>query len=151
MTVWADLVGQERMARDAGLLPSPEDIVNIADGTDHVLHTRFVLTHDGKIANPADELGLESRPRVKVHLSGTRVRRYNPEQNVYYYVSQIELRAAGTSLWKGEIFTKAGNSKVSRQSPRGRSGPPMNVVNTAITLREPPDLQAPLPRGWLEP
>lgn len=146
----ADLVGQERMVRDAGLLPSPEDIVNIADGTDHVLHTRFVLTHDGKIANPADELGLESRPRVKVHLSGTRVRRYNPEQNVYYYVSQIELRAAGTSLWKGEIFTKAGNRTVDRAAP-GHPPSLQTFLEKTTTLREPPELKAPPGRGWVEP
>ncbi len=146
----ADLVGQERMVRDAGLLPSPEDIVNIADGTDHVLHTRFVLTHDGKIANPADELGLESRPRVKVHLSGTRVRRYNPEQNVYYYVSQIELRAAGTSLWKGEIFTKAGNRTSDLAAP-GHPPSLQTFVEKTTTLREPSELKAPPGRGWVEP
>ena len=132
-----DLVGQERMGLEAGLIPSADDIPNIADGTDHILHTRFVQTHDGKIANPADEMGLESRSRVKVHVTHTRVIRYNPQQNLYYYASEIDYRVDGKSIWSGTLFTKAGQNS--------------NTGTRQVTLYMPNELAGPLPKGWIEP
>ena len=101
---FADIIADPQVAREAGIVPSVNDIHGISDGTDHTIYTRYVHVGDGKIANPKDGA---NGARVSIHLSDTRVALQRPESKHFYYETQMQVKdAAGNVLWSGTIYTE---------------------------------------------
>ena len=77
------------------------DLHTVADGTEHTLHTQFVMDWDGTITNAVDG---DTRPRVQVHISKSRVVRYSDRQKGVYYLSQVDVSAGGQSIWSSDYY-----------------------------------------------
>jgi hypothetical protein len=86
-----------------------------------------------------------------VHLTNSRVKRYNPDTNTYYYVTDIEYKADGNSLWKGTLYTKAGQKEHVIKTGDGLPPRVHKTRTQQVTLYEPAELAGPLPKGWIEP
>jgi hypothetical protein len=128
-----ELLADPAALKEAGLAPSVADIHAISDGGEHVIYTRFVNRGGKKLANPvADEVA----ERVAIHLSGTKVVRYNPRQKVYFYQVSVEIRdGAGNKLWGGEMY--------GQWFGQTRDG--------FVYFEKPPHLQRNPQAGWIEP
>ncbi len=89
-------------AKKAGITPSVFDIHVISDGGDHVIYTRYVHRGDGKIDNPKPG---DVAARVNLHLSGTRVVRFNKRTQEYWYKVDVHVKdSSGKSLWQGDLY-----------------------------------------------
>ncbi|MBL8623572.1 MAG: DUF4157 domain-containing protein [Myxococcales bacterium] len=102
---FTDIAADPSKVKGTGLLPSAMDLHTVADGTEHTLHTQFVMDWDGTITNAVDG---DTRPRVQVHISKSRVVRYSERQKVYFYQAQIEVSASGQSVWSGDFYGQRG-------------------------------------------
>ena len=96
-----DIVKDPAKAKNSGLLPSAMDLHVVADGAEHTLHTQFVMDWDGTITNAVEG---DTRPRVQVRISKSRVLRYNERRKGYWYQAQLDVRAGGESIWSGDFF-----------------------------------------------
>lgn len=91
-------------ARNSGIIPSSADINAISDGTEHVLHTRFVHAGDARITNPLPE---DQRPRVQVHMSDAKVLRWHPRTRSYWYeVTAVVKDSTGQPVWSGKLYAQ---------------------------------------------
>lgn len=99
---FTDLLSDPTNVKNSGLSPSAKDLHNISDGTPHVLYTRFVHTGDGRVLPPDPG---DTRPRVQVHLTDTRVLRWNPRTGEYWYRTHMSVKDAnGAPIWSGSIY-----------------------------------------------
>lgn len=98
---FADIAKDPSKVKGTGLLPSAMDLHTVADGTEHTLHTQFVMDWDGTITNAVDS---DTRPRVQVHISKSRVVRYSDRQKGVYYLSQVDVSAGGQSIWSSDYY-----------------------------------------------
>jgi len=99
---YEEILRDRALAIESGITPSITDIHSISDGVDHVIYTRYVHRGEGKIANPG--IG-EAAPRVAVHLTGTKVVRWNERLKRYWYEVNVAIRdATGNELWTGKMY-----------------------------------------------
>jgi len=98
---FTDIVKDPHKAADTGLLPSAMDLHVVSDGTEHTLHTQFVMDWDGTITNAVEG---DTRPRVQVRISKSRVIRYNEGRKGYWYQAQLDVSAGGQAIWSGDFF-----------------------------------------------
>jgi hypothetical protein len=129
---YGEIIADPEAAKDAGIVPSIADIHAISEGNDHVLYTRYVHEGNGRIGNPTGT----AEPLVSIHLSDTKVVRWNERTKDYWYQVSVEVKdAQGNTLWSGTMWGEWH----------------AQIQNGTVHLRTPPALQRPLPAGWKEP
>lgn len=129
---FADIAKDPSKVKGSGLLPSAMDLHTVADGTEHTLHTQFVMDWDGTITNAVDG---DTRPRVQVHISKSRVVRYSDRQKGFYYLAQVDVSAGGQPIWSSDFY-----------------GFRDFVVNTEkVSFNRFPELDRPPPVSYVDP
>ena len=129
---YGEIIADPEAAKDAGIVPSIADIHAISEGNDHVLYTRYVHEGNGRIGNPTGT----AEPLVSIHLSDTKVVRWNERTKDYWYQVSVEVKdAQGNTLWSGTMWGEWH----------------AQIQNGTVHLRTPPALQRPLPAGWKQP